>query len=473
MLVRLPIRARLTLAFVLVLAVVLGAVGYLVYSGLRSELDRSINQNLATQAELVSVYQAQSDEDLGLSNTTQSGNSQKTAVEVMSTTGRVIDSTPNLGANALLNSQQLAQAAQATIIFDRESVPGVDGPARLLATAGTSSGGDGEDVVIVVAVSLRDRAFALNSLLLKLAVGCPLALIIAAGLAFLLAKRALRPIEEIRSEAEAVSAQEPGRKLPVPAADDEIAHLSVTLNEMLGRLESSLSRERSFVSNASHELRTPITLIKTEVDLALSRPRSNAELEEALRSISGEIDRFAQLVDDLLLLARMDEGRLPKKRTRIMAEDVFNTVRERFARRAAASRRIIKADVDPMVWFVGDRLLVLQVLTNLVENALRYGSGPIELTTWEAPNALELHVMDHGAGFPEEFLPHAFDRFTRVQPAGRTGGAGLGLAIVDVIAKAHGGYAGAANRPEGGADVWVSLPYSLGGSRRARSIPRE
>jgi signal transduction histidine kinase len=306
----------------------------------------------------------------------------------------------------------------------------------------------------------------LSGLLLELLIACPLALLFAAGLAYWLAARALRPVEEIRLEAEAVSAQEPGRKLPVPEADDEIAHLSVTLNDMLGRLESSLVRERGFVSNASHELRTPLALVKTEVDLALSRPRSNSELEEALRSIAGEIDRLSQLVDDLLLLARMDEGRLPKRRTRLVGREMFETVRDRFARRAASAGRMIEVDVDPMVWFVGDRQLVLQVLSNLVENALRYGSGTIELTTREAGGNVELHVMDRGPGFPPGFLPTAFDRFSRVHPMKMTGGAGLGLAIVAAIAKAHGGHAGAVNRPEGGADVWVSLPYSLRMSRR-------
>jgi two-component system, OmpR family, sensor kinase len=452
---RLPIRIRLTLAFTIAMAIVLSGVGYLVYAGLASAMDQSISDDLASRADLVKTYVLQADEALSQGAFPHIGEEQTSFVQILSASGTVIDGTPDVAGHPLLTPAQLTRASKGTFILGRVEVMGIHGFSRLLVTPVRAQD---NDMFIVVGSSLEGRSEALAQLLTELLIGCPLALIVAAGLVFWLAGRALRPVEAIRKEAEAVSALEPGRKLPVPAAKDEIARLSVTLNEMLGRLESSLTRERSFVSNASHELRTPLSLLKAEVELALSRPRSNAELEEALRSMAGETDQLSQLVDGLLLLARVDAGRLPLRRTSIEGTELLEGIRERFSRRVLESGRTIDVAADPGVAFLGDRLLMQQVLSNLAENALRYGAGPIDLTALRMNDRVELHVKDRGPGFPPDFLPEAFDRFSRARPARSQSGAGLGLAIVSVIAVAHGGSAHAANRSDGGADVWVSLP---------------
>jgi two-component system, OmpR family, sensor kinase len=454
---RLPIRVRLTLAFTVAMAVVLSGVGYLVYSGLASAMDQSISDDLASRSDLVKTYVLQADNGLSQGAFPHIGEEQTSFVQILSVSGTVIDGTPDVAGQPLLTTEQLARASKGTFLLDRIKVPGIHGLSRLLVTPVRAQD---NDMFVVVGSSLEGRTEALAQLLTELLIGCPIALILAAGLVFWLAGRALRPVEAIRKEAEAVSALEPGRKLPVPAAKDEIARLSITLNEMLGRLESSLSRERSFVSNASHELRTPLALLKAEGELALSRPRSNAELEEALRSIAGETDQLSQLVDGLLLLARMDEGRLPVRRTSIEASELLESIRERFSRRFFEADRTLHMAADPGITFLGDRLLMQQVLSNLVENALRYGAGRVDLVAVGALDRVELHVNDWGPGFPPEFLPEAFDRFSRAKPARSQSGAGLGLAIVSVIAAAHGGSAHAANSPDGGADVWVSLPAS-------------
>jgi two-component system OmpR family sensor kinase len=254
-----------------------------------------------------------------------------------------------------------------------------------------------------------------------------------------------------------VSAAEPGRRLPLPPARDEVARLGETLNTMLGRLESALERERRFVSDASHELRTPLAALRTELELALRRERTRAELREALRSAAEESDRLSQLAEDLLVLARSQGGELPVRREKLAAAELLAGVRERYARRVAEADRSLELQADDRLELSVDRLRAEQALGNLVENALRHGRGRILLQAQRRNGRVELHVRDEGPGFELEFIERAFEPFTRGDPARVGPGAGLGLAIVDVIARAHGGAAHAANR-DGGADTWLALP---------------
>jgi signal transduction histidine kinase len=266
----------------------------------------------------------------------------------------------------------------------------------------------------------------------------------------------------MRGEAAAISGSEPGRRLPLPHSRDEIRRLGETLNRMLERLETALERERSFVADASHELRTPLALLKTELELALRRPRSQAELEQALRSAAAETDRLARLAEDLLLLARSDQGQVPLRRSAVSARDLLMGVVERFSQRAQAAGRAIEVDAPEGLSLTADPLQLEQALGNLLENALRHGDGNIRLAAADRDGQIELHALDEGRGFPPEFLARAFDRFSRADEARSSEGAGLGLTIVDVIARAHGGSAHAANPDGGGADVWLSLPTTPG-----------
>jgi signal transduction histidine kinase len=259
-----------------------------------------------------------------------------------------------------------------------------------------------------------------------------------------------------------VSAAEPDQRLPVPEADDELSRLGNTLNEMLARLESALERERTFVDDASHELRTPLALHKTELELALRYGKSPEELREAIASAIDEVDRLIQLAEDLLVVARSEQGKLALELRQVPLAAVFDDVRERFGARASAAGRslVVEAPDDPRV--DADRLRLEQALTNLVDNALRYGGGEIRLRVGRNDGLLELHVEDGGPGFPPEFIEHAFERFSRADSARGNSGTGLGLAIVEAIARAHRGSARASNRPGGGADVWIELPDNSG-----------
>jgi signal transduction histidine kinase len=310
---------------------------------------------------------------------------------------------------------------------------------------------------LVVGASLEDRDEALNELLAQLLVVGPLALLLASAAGYFLATAALRPVEEMRREAAEISGDAAGRRLPLPRAPDEIRRLGETLNAMLGRLQDSLARERRFVADASHELRTPLALLQTELELALRRTRTPGELEEALRSARDEVDRLARLAEDLLVLARLDEGRLRLRTSEVPARELLEAVARRFDSRAAAEGRALEVEADP-VSFPGDRLRLEQALGNLVDNALRHGRGTVRLAAETHDGEVDLRVADEGPGFADDVLPVAFERFTREDEARGNGASGLGLAIVDAIARAHGGSAQAANQPDGGAMVTLALP---------------
>jgi two-component system OmpR family sensor kinase len=287
--------------------------------------------------------------------------------------------------------------------------------------------------------------------------GGPIVLLLASLLGYSLAAATLRPVESMRREAEAVSAAKPGRRLPLPPANDEIARLGRTLNTMLGRLESALARERQFVSDASHELRTPLAALRTELEIALRRKRTPEEMEAAMRSAEEETERLCRLAEDLLVLARADDGSLPVRQEQLPATELLTAVRERYGLQAADVGRPLQIQADDQLELHVDRLRVEQALGNLVENALLHGRGRILLIARRRDGRVELHVRDEGSGFPPEFIERAFDRFSRSDSARQGPGVGLGLAIVDLIARAHGGSAHAANH-NGGADAWLELP---------------
>lgn len=454
LLARVPIRLRLTLAFAIAMAVVLLATGLFLYLRLEAALDQAIDQSLRGRADDVAALVRVSGFALREEGWSRLVDQEANVAQVLDPDGVILDSTPGVGGHRLLTDPQLARAAQAMIMVDRPLVPGFDDPLRLLATP--VQGQDGP-VVVIVGASVEEQKEALESLLAQMLLGGPIVLLLASLLGYSLAAATLRPVESMRREAEAVSAAKPGRRLPLPPADDEIARLGRTLNTMLGRLESALARERQFVSDASHELRTPLAALRTELEIALRRKRTPEEMEAAMRSAEEETERLCRLAEDLLVLAQADDGSLPVRQEQLPATELLTAVRERYGRQAADVGRPLQIQADDQLELHVDRLRVEQALGNLVENALLHGRGRILLIARRRDGRVELHVRDEGSGFPPEFIERAFDRFSRSDSARQGPGVGLGLAIVDLIARAHGGSAHAANH-NGGADAWLELP---------------
>ena len=432
---RLSLRLRLTLVFAAVMALVLLAMSAFVFTRVRAELTHAVDQDLRGQLTEARRHAGEVDPD------------SPAVAQIIDAQGNVLRGS----AIAMVSPGQLAQIVQGRTVLTDAQLSGRKGKWRVLAEPASGGG------AVVVAEPLHPTDEALGHLLTELAISVPFALLLASLAGYLLAASALRPVEAMRRRAREISAETPGRRLPVPGRDDEIARLGTTLNEMLARIEAAVEHERRFVADASHELRTPLALLKTELDLALRRPRSPEELEVALRSAAVETDRLTRIAEDLLLLARSQDGRLPLQRTSVEVGELLGDVAARFAIRAGqAGREIAVEDVDGLR-VEGDPLRLEQALDNLVDNALHHGAGTVRLGARAEAGRVELHVHDDGGGFPPEFLDRAFERFSRADDARGRGGSGLGLAIVELIAAAHGGKAGAANT-DGGADVWIEVP---------------
>jgi len=454
---RLPIRARVTLAFAGVMAVLLAGLGLFVYLRYESQLNETIEQGLRSRAAEARAA-ALGGGGPPLRRSTggdELSEPDESFAQLIAADGRVLDASPHVGTAPVLDADQLADAADEPIIFDAPPPPGVEGEVRVLATA--VSGVPGSDV-IVVGASLDDRDEALANLATLLLVGGPVALLLASLAGYLSIGAALRPVEEMRSRAAAISGADLSERLRLPAVEDEIHRLGETLNGMLDRVEAGVERERALVDDASHELRTPLALLKTELEVAERYSDDAGELRAAVASARAEVDRLIELTEALLVIARSDEGRLPLDRRRLELTTLLSTIGERFRPRLDEAGRSLAIDPGDGLAINADRARTEQALTNLLGNAVRHGAGPVRLRAAPAGDLVEIHVEDSGPGFPAGFLPRAFERFSRADP-GRVGlGYGLGLAITDAIARAHGGSCGAANRPGGGADVWIALP---------------
>jgi two-component system, OmpR family, sensor kinase len=431
-------------------AVLLVGMGAFLYLRLRAELIQAVDAGLRTRAQDLLEAGTALPEGGPLSE------SDEAFAQLFGSDGRLLDSSPGLQGEPLLGSSTVTglvgpRFLEADVLTVEERVP-----ARLLAVPSPDGG------VVVVGASLEDQREALARLLALLVLGGPLAVALAGGVGWLVARSALRPVERMRTEAEAVSGSEPGRRLPVPRTRDELARLGESLNRMLDRLEDAVERERRFVDDASHELRTPLANLKGELELALRRARSPEELVQALRSAAEETEGLTRLAEDLLVLARADRGRLPVRPEDVDVADLVGETVGSYSARASELGINLHSSVEGGIRARVDAARIRQAVGNLIDNALRHtpAGGRVVVGLVQGNGTLSVEVADTGEGFPPAFLTRAFDPFSRADAArGRDdGGAGLGLAIVRAVAEAHGGSVQAGNRPEGGAVVVLRIP---------------
>jgi heavy metal sensor kinase len=447
---RIPLRLRLALSFALAMAIVLALVGSVLYVRLGSSLNEQIEERLTSRNDaLAALVRSAPVEDIRVPD-------EEDGFALVVGPGTGLASDPETRGLALTEAER-ARARNEPVALERE-LTAADGEAYTARILVRSAEVKGASYLVVTGESLEDRDEALDGLLAQLAVVGPLALLLTSIGGYFLAGAALRPVEAMRQRAVEISSDRADRRLPLPPARDEIHRLGETLNGMLDRLEEGLARERRFVADASHELRTPLASLRAELELALRRPRSQRELEVALRSASEEVERLVRLAEDLLVLARADDGRLPLSLDRHTVREILDAVAGRFDTRAGAAGRKLDVSASEDEAFTGDRVRLEQALGNLVDNALRHGSGTVELCGKVENGTVTLRVSDAGDGFPADFLPYAFERFSRVDVARGGDGTGLGLAIVYAIARAHGGSAAAANSPRGGAEITLTIP---------------
>jgi two-component system OmpR family sensor kinase len=409
--IRLPVRWRLTLAFACVMALLLAGTGVFIHQQVQANLDSALSASLRTHAADIAALAQQSDS--GLAEATRGGAGHPQLAQIIDASGHVIDATPGLPSGPVLAPAALAQARVRSVVIDRTLIAR-DQPVRLLAGPITAQG---KPLVAVVGQSLEERDRALADIRNVLLLGGPAALLLASLAGYALTGVALRPVEIMRR------------------------------------------RERTFIADASHELRSPLTMLRTELELMARDSPAGADLQAATASAMEETERLGRLADDLLLLTRADSARFELHRTPVspatLAEDA--AARARRGPRAPGMRIGVR-DADDLPLVLADPGRIGQALDNMLENALRYAAGEVEVVIRHAGSSVEIHVLDDGPGFPPEFLSRAWERFSRADAARTEDGVGLGLAIIRTIAELHGGRADAANRQGGGADVWISLP---------------
>jgi signal transduction histidine kinase len=371
-----------------------------------------------------------------------------------------VDATPSAGNQPLVSAEALPTASSTTVT---RSVGGDLGAVRFLAVPVVKPDGVW---VVLAGQSLQATHVALDRARDELLLAAAPALALAAFGAWLLAGAALRPVERMRREAAEISATDPSARLAVPATRDEIADLAATINDLLGRLQGAMARQRGFIADAGHELRTPLAILRAELELAQHPSRSRSELAAAVDAAADETVRLGRLAEDLLTLARGDGNTLSLRSGPVSVADLFDEERTAATAKAHDKEVSITTDVADGLTVWADRDRLRQALDNIVANALTHTetATTIDLRARVASeDTVELEVHDSGPGFPPDFLSHAFERFRRADSS-RTrdnGGSGLGLAIVAAIAEAHGGTAYASNDPNGGATVGIRIPRQM------------
>jgi two-component system, OmpR family, sensor kinase len=448
----LPVRVRITLGFAVAVAIVLAVVGTVTYSllavGFSADLDRELRQRAQDLTPVVAQRGAPLADAAG-SGFIERGES---FAEVVTPAGRVLQATATLHGSALLSRAEASRATTGAFFLDRRDAPGLNEPARLLATPIPTAG---HPAVLVVGNTRENGAEALRRVRTQLLIGLPLLLVLTSGLGYRLTGAALRPVEEMRRRAAAMSGAGAGQRLPVPPGNDELARLGSTLNELLARVEATLVRERAFVANASHELRTPLALMRTELELAVRRPRPVAELTGAIASASEEVQRLTRLADDLLVLATAEDAGMRVELVPVEVPPLLARLAARFRATAAGLGRDIRIDSGRVASVKADPDRLEQALGNLIANALQHGDGAVTVAARATADAVVFEVTDEGNGFSSAMLSHGFERFAHSSSGG---GSGLGLSVVAAVSRAHGGCAGIGNPAMSGAQAWIRLP---------------
>jgi signal transduction histidine kinase len=437
------VRVRTTALATIVVGVALaaGAVGLVLAlrATLTSEVERSVRQQARAAAEVL--------ESGGTPGLLEDDDDDVIA-QVTDGDGRVVAASPAVEGLPALADPAPGRYATFEMPGEDERFLGVDAAAdtpegaRTVLVAGTLEAVDESSTVVAG----------------LLVVGLPALLLVVAATTWRVVGRALAPVESIRSTVDAVSAADLGRRVPVPSTTDEIARLAATMNRMLARLEQAQARQRRFVADAGHELRSPVATIRQHAEVARRYP-DRAVAGDLAETVLAEALRLQRLVDDLLVLARADEHALELRRRPLDLDDLVLDE----ARRLRATTEV---DVDATAVSAGavdgDAGALRRVVRNAADNAARHAAGRVALSLAEHDGTVTLAVEDDGPGIPPADRARVLERFVRLDDARArdAGGSGLGLAIVAELVAAHGGSVAIGEAGLGGARVEVTLPAS-------------
>jgi heavy metal sensor kinase len=327
----------------------------------------------------------------------------------------------------------------------------------------------GKRFLVAAAYPLHGNSETMQAVGTTYAIAIPLLLLIAAVGGYFLASRSLAPVAAMSARAAEISATNLNERLPVGSRRDELSALASVVNSLLERLEQAFAQQRRFMADASHELRTPVAVLRTEADVTLSRPtRTEDEYRESVAVMRDSARRLGRVVDDLFLLARADAGHLPLRRGPVYLEEIIDDAAR--AVRALAQERGVRVDVTPLEDspFTGDADLLGRLMLNLLDNAIKHSptGGVVTISLSRVAREYWIGIADQGPGIPADARPHIFERFYRVDKVRsreatiETSGAGLGLAIARWIAEAHGGRLELVRSNASGSEFQIALPAS-------------
>ena len=484
---RLGIRMQLTIWYLTIFLLLILLFGAIFYCHLSSGLAANFDSQLQLRAQFVSGAIIQKNGTIALHDETGElstlVDTDDPATKGMQNTERNLATTPlDPDLDLLIQVRDAADRIQySTIAFLALSPPqslisqGLDGKTSLVTMTVSS----GQHIrlcdqplyyhrriigVVLVGAALSPLENTLQQVSIELLVLAPLVLVLGVVGSFWLAKRAFRPITRLTTIARTIQQGDLHSRVPVSHTNDEVHLLAVTFNEMIDHIEKLLAHQRRFLSDASHELRTPVAALRSMIEVTLAQPRSIEDYTLLLRDMNGQMERLGHLITSLLMLARADEGHISFEHEMlhldVLAEAVVTTLESLAAERGITLHKQMEANVTVL----GDEARLMQVIMNLLDNALRYTDtgGTVTLVLEKTSTHALLRVQDTGCGIPAEHLPHIFERFYRVDRARSrsAGGTGLGLAITKWIVTMHDGTITVESHPGKGSLFSVILPLA-------------
>ena len=445
---RWSVRAKSAVAAAFVVSVCFAIASGLLLFVLYRSLETTALDAAAARADQIRV-QLETDSPTKLDRSLLATDSQIGAVQIVDASGAVLAASNGAPADPLVRTSM--SDGQLT---DLGRVEDPDGTFDYWVSGRATAVG-GHTVTILVGADREPVESVVSRVAVLLAIGAPILLVVVVVSTYRLVGAALRPVENIRGRVAAISSTDLAQRVPVPIARDEIAHLATTMNEMLARLETGQAAQQRFVSDASHELRSPLATITTALEIAAGRP-DLIDKDLIDESLLPEARRMNQLIEDLLLLARSDENAVEWQRVDVDLDDLLL---------AEAGRLRLIGTVETVVHIepcrvVGDPAALGRAIRNLVDNAARHAASTVTLSCRPESDRAVIKVCDDGPGIPSHERDRVFQRFVRLDTARAraSGGAGLGLSIVEQIVRVHGGTVAIADTPGGGTTFTVSLP---------------
>ena len=464
----LPIRWRLTVLYGGIITLILLVFSGGVYVYLQKSLQRSIDAKIRSMGEIISSSMTESHDPTLFGNFERYlenvlGRKPKgKLIQIMDSSGRVGAKSSDIEAENLSASfGTLERAFAGEVVYETVQK---GGPRLRLVTIPII---DNKKVISLVQVgtSLEEFDDTMRRLLIILVVGIITSVSLTTGVGYFMAKKALRPVDKIRKAAVKISSRNLEEFIDIGARRDELGKLAETFNAMTSRLRDAFQRINQFSVDVSHELKTPLTILKGSTEVALRKERGREEYRALLASHLEEIDRMSQIIDDLLLLSKADTGKIQLNLSDIDLKDLILQVY--MGMKMFAEKKDVELIVDELydVRLKGDELKLRRMLWNIVENGIKYtnGGGRVEISSASDNGCVRINVRDTGVGIADEDIKYVFDRFYRADRARkRESGTGLGLSISKWIAEAHRGAIEVESRPSSGSLFSIKLPLSGG-----------